>query len=131
MTDQEFINELAKPSQSVALSFIEHEERIRALSVEPQFKEWLEREMADGVSHDDEYYLYSDDIMDKELGARISWFTALSDTEAVNISGSFYTEAQWFLYEGKKYWVVTMCGQGAVSWLMTDEKFMEEYGELV
>ena len=131
MTNEEFINELTKPTESALLSFIEHDERIRKLSKETQSKEWFEREMADGVSHDDEYYLYSDDIMDKELGARISWFTGLSDAKAVNISGSFYTEAQWFLYEGKKYWVVTMCGQGAVSWLMTDEKFMEEYGDLV
>lgn len=131
MTDQEFIKELTKPSESVLPSFIECEERIRALSKEPQFKEWLEREMVNGISHDDEYYLYSDDVMNKELGARISWFTSLSDAEAVNISGSFYTEAQWFLYEGEKYWVVTMCGQGAVSWLMSDEKFMEEYGEFV
>jgi hypothetical protein len=131
MTDQEFINELTKPSESVLPFFLEYEERIRVLSKESQFKEWLKREMVDGSSHTDEYYLYSDDIMNQELGSRISCFTGLSDTKAIDIGGTFYTVAQWFLYEGEKYWVVTMCGQGAVSWLMTDEKFMEEYGELV
>ena len=133
MTNQEFINELTKPCYQPALSFIEHDERMRALSKELQFKEWIERITEDGSSCTDEYYSYQAEGIDEALGSRISWLAGLSNVRPIDITRTYDTFcciAQEFDYEDKKYWVVTMAGQGAVSWLMTDDAFKEEYGNV-
>ena len=132
MTDQEFIYELTKPIEKCfLLSFLEHEERICNLSKEPQFRLWLEKETASGASKDDEWYLYSGETeLDKELGSRISWFAGLSTEENRDVTPSgdiFATVAQPFMFEKKIYWICTCFGQGAVSWIMTDEAFEREY----
>lgn len=133
MTDEQFIYELTKPvSEDCFLPFLEHDERIRKLSKEPQFKAWMIKHTEAGYSHDDEWFLYSDEPeLDRELGSRISWFTGLSDTPSVDITekGScFPMFAQPFEYDGHHFWVVTMIGQGAISWIMTDILFQQEYG---
>ena len=133
MTDQEFIYELTKPvSNDCFLPFLEHEERIKKLSLEPQFKNWMIKHTEAGYSHDDEWFLYSDEPeLDRELGSRISWFAGLSNAPSIDITegGSYFPQfAQHFEYDGYCFWVVTMMGQGAISWIMTDKLFQQEYG---
>lgn len=74
MTDQEFIYELTKPvSNDCLLPFLEHDERIKKLSLESQFRDWMIKHTEAGYSHDDEWFLYSDEPeLDRELGFRIS-----------------------------------------------------------
>ena len=132
MTDKEFVYELTKPIEKCfLLPYLEHEERIHILSQEPQFKDWLLRVTEDGWSENDEWFLYNGKTeLDKELGSRISWLSALCEEEPIDIKTMddyFPGQAQWFDYEGERYWIITYFGQGALSWLMTDEVFRDEY----
>ena len=134
MTDEQFIDELTKPvSEGCLLPFMEHDERIRELSKEPQFKAWLMKHTEAGYSHADEWFLYNGESgIDQELGSRISWFSGLSTGDAIEVtSGCYPTYANAFEYEGNTYWVVTCFGQGSLSWLMTDLAFKQEYKEVV
>ena len=101
------------------------------ISSEPQFKDWFNKAFnEEGYSATDEYYAYhSETEIDRELGSHLSWFSSwvgehlkLSDE---NDSFPLYADA--FNYGEEKYWVLTMVGQGSISWLMTDEAFRKEY----
>lgn len=134
MTDQEFIQTLTSPPpKECLLPFLYHEELIQKLSTEPQFKAWIQEHTEAGYSHDDEWFLYNADegTIDHALGTRISWFSGLCTTESIQVkeagSPCFPIYAQPFDLDGAKYWVLTCIGQGAVSWLMTDELFRKDY----
>lgn len=135
MTDEQFIHELTKPDRNNILPFLEHDERIKKLSLEPQFKTWMMKHTEAGYSHDDEWFLYSNELeLDRELGSRISWFTGLSNEPSIEVTEEgvyFPIYAQSFEYDNNKYWVVTMFGQGAISWIMTDLLFQQEYGAMI
>lgn len=135
MTDAEFITKLTrKCDYSNFAKWIEWElnhPQWRELSNEPQFKEWFYKAFNEnGRSQSDEYYAYQGETgVDKELGSRLSWFSSW-DGEHLTLSGEddfFLLYADAFNYDDKKYWVLTMVGQGAISWLMTDEAFRKEY----
>lgn len=134
MTDQEFIQLLESPTpKNYPLAFLYHDELIRKLSAEPQFKAWIQKHAEAGYSHDDEWFLYhaEEGTIDYELGVRISWFTGLGTEVAIQVKEEgepcFPIYAKSFDFDGAKYWVMTCIGQGAVSWLMTDELFRKDY----
>lgn len=133
MTDREFIDILTSPPEKYALPFIYHEELIRKLSVEPQFKAWMKEHTEAGYSHDDEWFLYNTDegTIDHALGTRISWFAGLCTTKSIQVKEEgepcFPIIAQPFDYDGDKFWLMTCFGQGAISWIMTDELFRKDY----
>lgn len=134
MTDEQFIYELTKPvSNDCFLSFLEYDERIKKLSLEPQFKAWIMKHTEAGCSHDDEWFLYEGESeLEKELGSRISWLAGLSNSQPIDITsaGDFFPmQAQSFEYEGYTFWLLTCWGQGAISWIMTDKLFQQEYGD--
>lgn len=134
MTDEQFIYELTKPvSEGCILPYLEHDERIKRLSKESQFRDWLIKHTSTGYSKADEWFLYNGDSkLDQELGSRISWFSGLSIRDEIEVaSGCYPTYANTFEYEGTKYWVVTCFGQGSLSWLMTDLAFKQEYKGVV
>ena len=71
--------------------------------------------------------------IDRELGGRLSWFDTwecFGVVEHLTLSDEdddFPLYAHAFSYGKEKYWVLTMVGQGSISWLMTDEAFKREY----
>ena len=132
MTDEQFIYELTKPvSKDCLLPYLEHDERIRELSKEPQFRDWLMKHTEAGYSCTDEWFLYNaESKLEHELGSRISWFSGLGAGEEIEVSSGCYPiYATAFEYEGNTYWVVTCFGQGSISWVMTDCAFKQEYEE--
>ena len=135
MTDAEFIARLTKEPETYNIFTYAHwvftHPQWRELSTEPQFKSWFFKLFnEDGHSQSDEHYAYFGETeIDRELGCRLSWFDSwygeyliLSEEDA-----DFPKHATSFWYEGKKYWVLTLEGQGAVSWLLTDEAFKKEF----
>ena len=107
--------------------------QLQELSKEAQFQEWFSKVFdTDGISETDEHYAYcGDTIIDKELGSRLSWLSSCFETvEHLKLSDEsdfFPLYADAFMYNDNKYWVLTMVGQGAISWLMTDAAFKNQY----
>ena len=135
MTDAEFIAKLTEKPETHDIFSYAHwhftHPQWRELSAEPQFKSWFSKLFnEDGHSQSDEHYAYFGETeIDKELGSRLSWFGSW-DGEYMRLSDEeedFPEHATSFWYEGKKYWVLTLEGQGAVSWLLTDEAFRREF----
>lgn len=138
MTDKDFIVKLTnKPDfNGDFAAYIEWEwkhSQLRELSNEVQFKDWFAKLFDDnGISETDEHYAYCGATeIDKELGSRLSWLSScFGKFEHLDLSDegdSFPLYADAFIYNENKYWVLTMVGQGSISWLMTDEAFKKEY----
>lgn len=113
--------------------FIEHCDKDRFKLSELQHDkcliDWVERETLSGKSFDDEHYNYMTTGFDNEIGGRLS-FLPYVDQNSMHVdleSGAFPMCADSFFMNGKRYWVVTMMGQGAVSWIYTDETFTKEF----
>ena len=137
MTDAEFIAKLTeKPAAQDIFTYANwyfSHPQWRELSTEPQFKSWFYKLFnEDGHSQSDEHYAYFGETeIDKELGRRLSWFGSW-DGEYIRLSDEeddFPEHATSFWYEDKKYWVLTLEGLGAVSWILTDEAFKKEFEE--
>lgn len=138
MTDVEFIAKLTEERNYSDLStWIEwnwNHPQWRELSNEPQFRDWFNRIFdVNGYSETDEYYAYCGKTkIDKELGSRLSWFDTwecFGVVEHLTLSDEdddFPLYAHAFSYGKEKYWVLTMVGQGSISWLMTDGAFKRE-----
>jgi hypothetical protein len=139
MTDTEFITKLTEECNPHDFkAWIEwnwNHPQWRELSNEPQFRDWFDRIFdTNGYSETDEHYAYLGKTkVDKELGSRLSWFDTwecFGTVEHLTLSDendSFPLYAHAFSYGKKKYWVLTVVGQGSVSWLMTDAAFRKEY----
>lgn len=135
MTDAEFIAKLIEEPKAHDIFTYAHwyltHSQWRELAAEPQFKASFSNLFNEnGHSQSDEHYAYhSENEIDRELGCRLSWFGSW-DGEYVILSeedADFPEYATSFWYEGKKYWVLTLEGQGAISWLLTDEAFKREF----
>lgn len=135
MTDAEFIAKLTEEPKAHDIFTYANwhftHPQWRELAAEPQFKVWFSNLFNEnGHSQSDEHYTYhSENEIDRELGCRLSWFGTW-DGEYVILSeedADFPEHATSFWYEGKKYWVLTLEGQGAISWLLTDEAFKKEF----
>ena len=143
MTDAEFIAKLTEQRDTsdphAWLEWNLKHPQWRELSNEQQFRDWFYKALNDsGISHTDEYYGYfGESEIEKELGQRISWFNTwecFGSVENFTLSDEydefpFYAHA--FSYGNEKYWVLTLEGQGATSWFMTDEAFKKEYPNYV
>ena len=139
MTNEEFIAKLThKCDISDIAAWLEWEwehPQLRELAGEPQFRDWFNKAFNDnGCSETDEHYAYLGETeIDKELGGRLSWLSSLKcfgKAEHLTLSDEddfFPLYADAFNYGEEKYWVLTMVGQGSISWLMTDEAFRKEY----
>lgn len=143
MTDAEFIAKLTEQRDTsdphAWLEWNLKHPQWRELSNEQQFRDWFYKVLNDsGISYTDEYYSYfGESEIEKELGQRISWFNTwecFGSVENFTLSDEydefpFYAHA--FSYGNEKYWVLTLEGQGATSWFMTDEAFKKEYPNYV
>ena len=135
MTDKELIAKLNRKCDiSDIAAWFEWEwnhPQWRELSTEPQFRDWFNKAFNDeGSSETDEHYAYCGETeIERELGRHLSWFSSWSGEhlELSDENDFFPLYADAFNYEEKKYWVLTMVGQGSISWLMTDEAFRKEY----
>ena len=137
MTDTEFITKLTQKCDynnfAEYIEWVWNHPQLRELSSEPQFKNWFSKAFNDdGISETDEHYSYCGETeIDKELGGRLSWlsscFGKFEHLELSDEEDSFPLHADAFNVDNQKYWVLTMVGQGSISWLMTDEAFRKEY----
>lgn len=140
MTDAEFIAKLTKSCDTsdfdTWIDWNWSHPQWRELSTEPQFRDWFYKVFDEnGYSESDEHYAYLGETeIEKELGSRLSWFSTwkcfgtIEHLELSDENDFFPLYAHAFDYGDEKYWVLTMVGQGAISWLMTDEAFKKEYG---
>ena len=138
MTDAEFITILNSQPDfggdfAAYFEWSLHHPQLQELSKESQFQEWFNKVFnTDGISESDEHYAYcGETIIDKELGSRLSWLSSCFGTvEHLKLSDEsdfFPLYADAFMYNDNKYWVITMIGQGSISWLMTDAAFTNQY----
>lgn len=105
---------------------------VAQLASEPILINWIEGETISGKSKDDEYYAYNATGLDKSIGTCLSYLKYVDPNGAhIEIPGEFPTIADAVMVNDKKYWIITMVGQGAVSWLCTDAVFREEYGSRI
>ena len=139
MTNEEFIAKLTRKCDisnfAEWLDWEWNHPQWRELSSEPQFREWFYKIFNEsGYSQSDEHYAYLGETeIDKELGSRLSWFSTweyfgvIEHLELSDKDDDFPLYAHAFNYGKEKYWVLTMVGQGSISWLVTDEAFRKEY----
>ena len=139
MTDAEFLEKLKRKCDISDISAWFKWEwthpQWKELSNEPQFIGWFYKAFdTNGISQTDEYYGYLGETeIDRELGSRLSWFDTwecfgvVEHLTLLDEDDNFPLCAHAFSYGKEKYWVLTMVGQGSISWLMTDEAFQREY----
>lgn len=132
MTDKELLKLFEKPEEEKAyleFMFGDGKKKIMETIVKTeQFKTFFYKMIKEG--HDDEHYAYfHDNKIEEALGTRLSWLSYIAD-KPIDISqeGDYFpTQACSFIFEDKKYWLITIIGQGALSWVITNEKFNKEY----
>lgn len=95
-----------------------------------QFKKFFPRM----IKHDDEHWAYfGKDDVEKTLGSHMSWLGYLSENkeplsvENVNGENNFEMFAKPFNFNEQKYWVISMYGQGSITWICDDKEFFENY----
>lgn len=92
------------------------------------FEAWLFDAIKTGTTYDDEYYAYiKQNELAQALGSHMSLLAhslqTAEDIKLVNISGEFPMYAESFWYDNVRYWLITMIGQGACSWIVTEDYF--------
>ena len=86
------------------------------------------------IKHDDEHWAYfGKNDVEKTLGSHMSWLGYLSDNEEplpvknVNGENNFEMFTQSITFNGERYWVVSMYGQGSITWIYDDKEFFQNY----
>lgn len=133
MTDKELLQLFEKPEEETEyLKFMFGDGKKKVMEkviTTEQFRTFFPRM----IERDDEHWLYFGTDVEKAIGSRLSWLSYLStnnkpfDVKYAVGETNFYMQAQPFIYEDKKYWVVTMFGQGSVSWVEDEETFLKNY----
>ena len=122
----------------IALAFVQACDNILSrrkiipeLIQEPKFQSWVKEITKEGISPDDEYFAYKGETeLDKTIGPRLSYLEYASTKEDQYVQlqhEAFRTVAQSVIIGNQKYWIITMIGQGATSWLCTDDYFKQNY----
>ena len=122
MTDMEFIEALEK---ACSYKNPNRTSDIRKLANMKQFSDFLYQETAStGMTETDEMYLYNDNKLLSTIGSRMSWFGYLSDEPPIDLKDEHFPfVGERFVYNDNVYWLLTMWGQGSMSWIETDELF--------
>ncbi len=93
-----------------------------------QFREFFHSCVNSG--NDGEHYAYfHKNEVEEALGTHLSWLSYIAEKPiSVNKEGDYFPiQAEAFYFEDKRYWLITMTGQGASSWVIDDTKFSEIY----
>lgn len=133
MTDKELLQLFEKPEDEKAyleFMFGDGKRHIMEKVIQtPQFKEFFPKM----IEQDDEYWCYHGDEIEVAIGSRLSWLSYLSEQkEPYSIEytvgeTNFPMHAYSFTFDNKKYWLITIIGQGATNWIMSEDKFFETY----
>lgn len=133
MTDKELLQLFEKPEdekEHLEFMFGDGKKHIMEKIIQTsQFKEFFPRM----IEQDDEYWCYHGDEIEIAIGSRLSWLSYLSEQkEPYNIKyaigeTNFPTHAYSFSFDNKRYWLITIIGQGAVSWVVSEDKFFETF----
>ena len=101
----------------------------------PVFKDWVKKETAEtGITKTDEEYCYSPDSsdLDAAIGARLSWICPIIGLpETVLEDGDNATYAGEMDIDGDKYWVITVTGNGSITWIANDTAYQKMHTEMV
>ncbi len=130
MTDKELLQLFEKPEDEkeyLEFMFSKGKKQIMEKVIQTeQFKEFFPKM----ITEDDEHWGYfGKNDVEKTLGSYMSWLGYLSD-DSFNVTqdgDNFETQAQPFTFNGERYWLITMFGQGSVSWIIDDKTFVKEY----
>ena len=134
MTDKELLQLFEKPEDEkeyLEFMFGKGKKQIMEKVIQTeQFKEFFPKM----ITEDDEHWGYfGKNDVEKTLGSHMSWLGYLSNIEfEVTREGEdFPTYAKPFNFLSQKYWLMTMFGQGSMSWILPDEDFQKEYGDCI
>lgn len=134
MTDKELLQLFEKPEDEKAyleFMFGDGKKHIMEKVIQtPQFKKFF----PEMIKVSDEHWAYfGKNDVEKTLGSHMSWLGYLSDNKeplpVKNADGenNFDMFAQPFTFNGERYWVVSMYGQGSITWTYADEEFFQNY----
>lgn len=134
MTDKELLQLFEKPEDEkeyLEFMFGDGKKHImEKIIATDQFKKFF----PEMIKHDDEHWAYfGKNGVEKTLGSHMSWLGYLSDNKEplpvknANGENNFDMFAQPFTFNGERYWVVSMYGQGSISWVYDDKEFFQYY----
>ncbi len=134
MTDKELLQLFEKPKDEkefIKFNFGDGKKHImEKVTQTPQFKKFFPKM----IKHDDEHWAYfGKNDVEKTLGSHMSWLGYLSDNKNplpcknANGENNFDMFAQPFTFNGERYWVVSMYGQGSITWIYDDKEFFQNY----
>lgn len=134
MTNKELLQLFEKPEDEKAyLEFMFGDGKkhiMEKIIATDQFREFF----PEMIKHSDEYWdCFGKNDVEKILGNHMSWLGYLSDNKdplpCKNINGenSFDMFTQLFTFNGERYWVVSIYGQGSTTWICNDKEFFENY----
>lgn len=134
MTDKELLQLFEKPEDEkefIEFNFGDGKKHIMEKVIQTsQFKKFFSRM----IKHEDEHWAYfgKNDI-EKTLGSHMSWLGYLSENKDplpcknANGENNFDMFAQPFTFNGERYWVVSVYGQGSITWIYDDKEFFQNY----
>ena len=134
MTDKELLQLFEKPEDEkeyLEFMFGNGKKHIMEKIIQTsQFKKFFPRM----IKYDDEHWAYfGKNDVEKTLGSHMSWLGYLSDNKEplpvknVNGENNFDMFAKSFTFNGEKYWVISMYGQGSITWIYDDKEFFQNY----
>ena len=134
MTDKELLQLFEKPEDEkeyLEFMFGNGKKHIMEKIIQTsQFKKFFPRM----IKYDDEYWSYfGKNNVEKTLGSHMSWLGYLSENKDplpvknANGENNFDMFAKNFIFNEKKYWVVSMYGQGSITWVYDDKEFFQNY----
>ena len=132
MTDKELLQLFEKPEDEKAyleFMFGDGKKRIMEKVIQTsQFKKFFNRM----IKYDDEHWAYfGKNEVEKTLGSYMSWLSYLSEYKdplpCKNANGEKNVFTQPFTFNRERYWVVSMYGQGSITWIYDDKEFFQNY----
>lgn len=134
MSDKELLQLFEKPEDEKAyleFMFGDGKKNIMEKVIQTsQFKKFF----PEMIKRDDEHWAYfGKNDVEKTIGSHMSWLGYLSDNEEpllvknANGENNFDIFTQPFTFNGERYWVVSMYGQGSITWVYDDKEFFENY----
>ena len=134
MTDKELLQLFEKPEDEkeyLEFMFGDGKKHImEKIIATDQFKKFF----PEMIKHDDEYWdCFGKNDVEKTLGSYMSWLGYLSDNKDplpcknANGENNFDMFAQPFTFNGERYWVVSIYGQGYTTWICDDKEFFQNY----
>lgn len=134
MTDKELLQLFEKPEDEkeyLEFMFGDGKKYIMENVIQtPQFKKFFPKMIKDNDEH---WAYFGKNDVEKTLGSHMSWLGYLSDNKEplpiknANGENNFDMFAQPFIFDGERYWVVSLYGQGSTTCIYDDKEFFQNY----